>query len=156
MVILEMSSEIIPNSIISFISAQLTQILGVLITTGNQRNDVLNLMGRTATLTPEVEIESCPDYPHAFPFWNDVPVLLLNHSNVPKCGWKSQHRVEYTKQYIPAVKFILLGIIFRNIVTKFLQSFHDKSFDLGANSKPWSSERNDPGGVNSWISFYQT
>ena len=29
-----MSSEIIPNSIISFISAQLTQILGVLITTG--------------------------------------------------------------------------------------------------------------------------
>ena len=65
---MEMSSEIIPNSIISFISAQLTQILGVLITTGNQRNDVLNLMGRTATLTPEVEIESCPDYPRAFPF----------------------------------------------------------------------------------------
>ena len=37
-------------------------------------------MGRTATLTPEVEIESCPDYPRAFPFWNDVPILLLNHS----------------------------------------------------------------------------
>ena len=29
-----MSSEIIPNSIISFVSAQLTQILGVLIATG--------------------------------------------------------------------------------------------------------------------------
>ena len=39
-------------------------------------------MGRTATLTPEVEIESCPDYPRAFPFWNDVPILLLNHSNI--------------------------------------------------------------------------
>ena len=34
----------------------------------------------TATLTPEVEIESCPDYPRAFPFWNDVLILLLNHS----------------------------------------------------------------------------
>ena len=46
----------------------------------SQRNYVLNLLGRTATLTPEVEIESCPDYPRAFPFWNDVPILLLNHS----------------------------------------------------------------------------
>ena len=36
--------------------------------TQTQRNDVLNLMGRTATLTPEVEIESCPDYPRAFLF----------------------------------------------------------------------------------------
>ena len=41
----------------------------------NQRNDILNLLGRTSTLTPKVEIESCPDYPRAFPFWNDVPVL---------------------------------------------------------------------------------
>ena len=48
----------------------------------NQRNDVLNLLGRTETLTPEFEIESCPDYPRASPFWNDVPVLMLNHSNV--------------------------------------------------------------------------
>ena len=39
-------------------------------------------MGRTATLTPGVEIESCPDYPRTSPFWNDVPVLLLNHSIV--------------------------------------------------------------------------
>ena len=54
-----MSSEIIPNSIILFIRAQL---------------------GRTATPTPEVEIESCPDCPCAFPFWNGVPFLLLNHS----------------------------------------------------------------------------
>ena len=29
----------------------------------NQGNDVLNLLGRTATPTPDVEIESCPDYP---------------------------------------------------------------------------------------------
>ena len=54
-----MSSEIIPNSIILFTRAQL---------------------GRTATPTPEVEIESCPDCPRAFPFWNGVPFLLLNHS----------------------------------------------------------------------------
>ena len=67
-VILEMSSEIIPNSIISFIRAKFTQIAGVLIAAGNQRNDVLNLLGRRATLTPEVETESCPDYPRAFPF----------------------------------------------------------------------------------------
>ena len=46
----------------------------------SQRNYVLNLLGRTATLTPEVEIESCPDYSRAFAFWNDVPILLLNHS----------------------------------------------------------------------------
>ena len=46
----------------------------------SQRNYVLNLVGRTATLTPEVEIESCPDYSRAFAFWNDVPILLLNHS----------------------------------------------------------------------------
>ena len=25
-------------------------------------------------------LASCPDYPRAFPFWNDVPVLLINHS----------------------------------------------------------------------------
>ena len=54
-----MSSEIIPNSIILFTRAQL---------------------GRTATPTPEVEIESCPECPRAFPFWNGVPFLLLNHS----------------------------------------------------------------------------
>ena len=54
-VILEISSEIIPNSIISFIRAKFTQIAGVLIAAGNQRNDVLNLLGRRATLTPEVE-----------------------------------------------------------------------------------------------------
>ena len=64
----EMSSEIIPKSTISFMSAKFMQIPGVLIATGNQRNDVLNLLGKTATLTPEVEIESCPDYPRAFPF----------------------------------------------------------------------------------------
>ena len=50
----------------------------------NQRNDVLNLLERTATPTPEVEVESCPDYPRAFPFWNDVPVLLLNPSDQPQ------------------------------------------------------------------------
>ena len=69
---LEMSSEIVPDSIISFWSRR-----------ESLRNDVLNLLGRTERqrLTPEVEIESCPYYRRAFPFWNDVPVLLLNHSN---------------------------------------------------------------------------
>ena len=47
----------------------------------------------------------------------------------------NQLQDRYTKQHIPAVKFLLFGIIFGNIVAKFLQSFHDKSFDLGANSK---------------------
>ena len=37
-------------------------------------------LGRTATPTQEVEVQSCADYPRAFPFWNDVPVLLLNQS----------------------------------------------------------------------------
>ena len=50
----------------------------------NQRNDVLNLLERTATPTPEVEVESCPDYPRAFPFWNDFPVLSLNPFNEPQ------------------------------------------------------------------------
>ena len=66
----EIIPEIIPNSIVLFISAKYTEIPSVL--------NVLNLLGRTATLTPEVEIESCPDYSRAFPFGNDVPVLLLN------------------------------------------------------------------------------
>ena len=53
----------------------------------NQRNVVLNLMGRTATLTPQVEIESCPDYPRVFPFWiwrettaTSVPASLCHSS----------------------------------------------------------------------------
>ena len=44
-------------------------------------------MGRTATLTPQVEIESCPDYPHVFPFWiwrettaTSVPASLCHSS----------------------------------------------------------------------------
>lgn len=47
----------------------------------NQQSDVLNLFGRTATLTPEVEWCRVQTIPRALPFWNDVPVLLLNLSN---------------------------------------------------------------------------
>ena len=54
---MEMSFEIIPNGIIPFISAQFTQIPGILIVT---RNDVLNLLWRTTTPIAEVEIEPCP------------------------------------------------------------------------------------------------
>ena len=44
-------------------------------------------MGRTATLTLQVEIESCPDYPRVFPFWiwrettaTSVPASLCHSS----------------------------------------------------------------------------
>ena len=63
-----MSSEIIPNNTISFISAHLTQILGVLITTG-----------KPAKRRPELDGENGNANTGS---WNDVPVLLLNHSNV--------------------------------------------------------------------------
>ena len=63
--------EIIPNSIISFISAKFTQIRGVLIATGKPAKWRPELVGENGnTTTPEVEVESCPDYPRAFPFWN--------------------------------------------------------------------------------------
>ena len=77
-----MSSEIIPNSITSFTSANFTQTPGVLIATGKPALWRPELVEENGNATPEVEIESCPDYPRTFPFWNDVPVLLLNHSNI--------------------------------------------------------------------------
>ena len=73
------------NSIISFISAQFTNLRksqAFWSRRENQRNDVLNLLERTATLTPEVVIESCPDYPCVFPVLKWRSVLLLNHSNL--------------------------------------------------------------------------
>ena len=105
-----MSSEIIPNSIISFINLRKSRAFWS--RRENWRNDVLNLLGRTAKLKPEVEIESCPDYPRAFPSWNDVPFLLLNHSNHsitesrptvlsgPKIDWKQSQNFSSRKQKI--------------------------------------------------------
>lgn len=52
----------------------------------NQQSDVLNLFGRTATLTPEVEWCRVQTIPRALPFWNDVPVLLLNLSIINANG----------------------------------------------------------------------
>ena len=42
---------------------------------------ILNGLLEKAWRDPEVQIESCPNYPHALLFWSDVPILLLNHSN---------------------------------------------------------------------------
>ena len=47
-----------------------------------KRNEVTpwTCWGEWQLLTQEVEIESCPDSPHTFLFWDDVPILLLNLS----------------------------------------------------------------------------
>ena len=76
---LEMSSEIIPDSIISFISAQFTQIPDVSIATGKPAKWRSELVGGNGNAPHRKS--KCPYYRRAFPFWNDVPVLLLNHSN---------------------------------------------------------------------------
>ena len=77
-----MSSEIIPNSINSFISAQLTQILGLLITTG-----------KPANWRPELDEENgnANIGSARFPVLKWRPVFLLNRSivAVPARGTKS-------------------------------------------------------------------
>ena len=72
-----MSSEIIPNSIISFISAQLTQILGVLITTGKPAKWRPELDGENGNANTGSRNRVMSRLSARFPVLN-VPVLLLN------------------------------------------------------------------------------
>ena len=78
-----MSSEIIPNSIISFISAQLTQILGVLITTGKPAKWRPELNGENGNANTGSRNRVMSRLSARFPVlkWRSRPLAkLLNHS----------------------------------------------------------------------------
>ena len=76
-----MSSEIIPNSIISFISAQLTQILGVLITTGKPAKWRPELDGENGNANTGSRNRPMKKLSRSLKIFPDLPQIFLDREN---------------------------------------------------------------------------